>query len=215
MFQKAKDTFEKLKNPFGLPLHSICSKIALSVIILMILFLNVNAYFNFSGQYKFKNQMNDVYMNDFYHLGFKVRENMKPNDIVLMPNMCNCNISFIIEFLTFSGNRYVMTPLCDSCENMHAINRPDNKYFLSTDEVKEKIPSKTVIFDRYSIDYRKTFAPETVERVNKLFDKFDLNMLDSLNIRYIITNQELKPENLVKNAKKGDWYLYENMNFAK
>jgi hypothetical protein len=215
MFQKAKDIIEKLKNPFHLPSHTNNSKAALSFIIMLILFINMNAYFNFSNEYKLKNQMNDVYMNDFYHLGFKVRENMKSNDIVLMPNMCNCNISFIIEFLTFSGNRYVMTPLCDSCNNMYTINRPDNKYFLSAAEVKEKIPSKTVIFDRYSIDYQKTFAPENVERTNKLFDKFDLSMLDSLNIRYIITNQELNPKNLVKNAMHGDWFLYENMNLSK
>ena len=107
-----------------------------------------------------------------------------------------------------------MAPLCDSCQNMYTINRPDNKYFLSSDEVKEKIPSKTVIFDRYSIDYQKTFEPLTVERINKLFGNFDLNMLDSLTIRYIITNQELKPANLVKNARHGDWYVYENMNIV-
>jgi hypothetical protein len=141
----------------------------------------------------------------------EIRKTKSINDLVLIPNICNCNLNFLGEFDVFSGTRYMIVPICENCNTMLVGGHPENKPTISAKEVEVKIPSRAVIFDRYTIDYQKVFNPPTISQINLLFQKFDLSMLDSLNVNYVVSQQELIRDGLLLKKQIGQLMLYENL----
>jgi hypothetical protein len=193
-------------------LETIPYKYSQTIIPVVIIFivLNMVAYNGFSKAYTFKSQMNDVYMNDYYKAGFEIRKKHKPQGLVFMPGICNCNRAFIAEFLIFSGTRYTLLPICEGCNDHLVYGHPEKKLLINADEIDSIIPSRNVIFDRYAVDYQKTFNDSTARRIRQLYQKFDLNMLDSLRIDFVITPQDLEKENLNMIKQVGEVKVYEN-----
>jgi hypothetical protein len=200
---------EKLKNPFQLKETGLANVLFIALLSLLLIFHNLFTYSNFSTYYKYKNQMKDQWINTYYHFGFEIRKTMKPDDVVFMPNLCNCNLSFIIEFLVFSGNKYVMAPICENCTGL-SVKGIKDKYQISAEEIQKISPSRIVFFDRYQIDAKKSFNDTSLVQITKLFSKFDLSMLDSLNIKYVITSQPLTKESLELITEIGESKLYRN-----
>lgn len=186
------------------------SNIALPGITIIFLLLNLIAYAGFSKPFRYKNQMKDVYMNEYYKSGFEIRKRMKQDDIVFIPNLCNCNRAFIAEFLIFSGTRYTLIPVCENCNEHLVYGHPEKKSIITAEEIEKIIPSRNVFFDRYAVDYQKTFNDTTVRKIKQLYQKFDLNMLDSLNIHFVITPQDLDKQGLRIIKEIGEVKLYEN-----
>lgn len=182
-------------------------------ILFLFLILNYIAYRGFSKEYTYKAQMETVWMNDIYKLGFDVRKKVKPNDAVFIPNICNCNRGFLAEMMIFSGIRFTLVSVCEDCQDHIVHGHPEKKAYMPSGEIETLIPSRLVFFDRYAIDYQKTFNDSALAQINGLYQNFDLNMLDSLKIKFIITIQELDKPNLVKMNEQGQVKLYENLSF--
>lgn len=235
--EKALNQYDKLGNLLHLPQATALSKFVLVVVfVVLILPQNLYSYFNFSKDYRFSNlvqfgqwktdtqlmgeikagKYSDNYLNksnwlnDYYKMGFEIRKRMKPNDIVFMAGLCNCNRSFIGEFIIFSGTRYTLLPVCEKCNDHLVAHHPKNPPVMKAEEIEKSIPSRVVFFDRYAIDYTKTFNDSTVRRINQLYQKFDLNMLDSLNIKFVLVQQKLSKPTLNLIYQTDNLFLYEN-----
>ena len=190
-------------------------KMMLIIVALMFLFLNFYAYRGFSKDYTYKAQMNSIWVNDFYKLAFDIRKEVKPEDAVFIPNICNCNRAFLAEFMIFSGTKYTLVPVCENCNDHLITGHPENKATITAAEIETNIPSRLVFFNRYAVDYHKTFSDSAKRQINELYLKFDLTRIDSLAIHFIITTQELNKPGLREMNKLNEWYLYENMNIIK
>lgn len=200
---------EKLVNPFKLPEKNAQSNAVLGVVVVFFILMNFVSYKNFSKPYQSKKQLAE--MNDYYKIALEIRKTKKINDLVLIPNICNCNLNFFGEFEVLSGTRYMLMPVCENCNTMLVGGHPEKKSAITAKEIEEKIPSRAVIFDRYTIDYPKVFNPQTISQINLLFQKFDLIMLDSLNVNYIISQQALNRDGLLLKKQIGQLMLYENL----
>jgi hypothetical protein len=186
-------------------------KFILSVVVGIFLLMNYITYRGFSVDYTLKSQMNSQWMNDYYKLGFDIRKKMKPNDAVFMPNICNCNRGFFGEFMIFSGTRFTLIPVCEKCDDQLVVNHPEQHKTITASEIEKQIPSRLVFFDRYGVDYKKSFNSVPKRQINTLYQKFDLTMLDSLKVHFIISTQTLTKPGLVMLNKINDLILYENL----
>jgi hypothetical protein len=189
------------------------TKTIVTAVVFLFLILNFIAFRGFSEEYTYKAQMETVWMNDIYKLGFDVRKKVKPDDAIFIPNICNCNRGFLAEMMIFSGIRYTLVPVCENCQDHIVSGHPEKKAYMPSGEIETLIPSRLVFFDRYAIDYQKTFNDSALAQINGLYQNFDLNMLDSLKIKFIITIQELDRPDLVKMNEQGQVKLYENLSF--
>ncbi|MDF1548167.1 MAG: hypothetical protein P1P88_10125 [Bacteroidales bacterium] len=205
-----KSKWAKVTDFFSIKEYPELANTIVPGITVLFILLNLIAYTGFSKPFRYKNQMKDVYMNDYYKSGFEIRKRMKQGDIVFMPNLCNCNRAFIAEFLIFSGTRYTLIPVCENCNEHLVYGHPEKKSIITAEEIEKIIPSRNVFFDRYAVDYQKTFNDTTVRKIKQLYQKFDLNMLDSLNIHFVITPQDLEKPGLTLVKEIGEVKLYEN-----
>ncbi len=207
---KIKTFLDRFVNPFNLPSPNIKSLLVLGSVVLFLVIHNLYTYSKASKPYTFKYQLNEEkYMNDYYKLGFEIRKRMNPDDIVFAPAFCICNVSFNDEFTNFAGTRFLLIPLCENCNDQWVIG---HSYPLTSKEIEKDIPNRAVIFDRTVIEYNKTFNPEMIKKINNLFIKYDLNMLDSIGIRFIIFNKPIDHKGIEAVAKSGEWNLYMNNN---
>jgi hypothetical protein len=204
--------FERL---YAFPKDIKTGSIALGIIFSIVLLNNIYAYSSLSEKYSTSTQKQDIYFTDFYHVALKIRESRHPNDIVMMANVCNCNESFIQEFEVFSGTQFLLMNMCENCLKWPIKNHPEKRGDIDIDEIKQLNPSMTVLLDYIYIDYKKSFSKSTIEKSRKLFEKFELNMLDSLNVRYLVTQQEIKYNSLSLISKFGNMWLYQNSNARK
>ncbi len=188
----------------------------LCVLLIFFLLNNAAAYKSLAEPFKFENQMKVSNTSDLYQIALKIRETKKPDDIVFLPVLCyNGNESFLVEFEVFSGLKYMLMPVCDSCPTLGAINfpKPRTKGYTVA-EIEKMNPSKIVLFEYTVINYKKSFNDSSKVQIDKLFNKFDLTMLDSLRVKYIISTDKvpLNKENLKLTYQKGELQLYQNMN---
>ena len=211
-YQKFKDFFNINTQKFP-QLQFNFRVIAIALIAIFIL-NNFKAYKGFSKEFKTKAQLNDVYMTDLYHAALKIRETSNYNNTVFIPFVCNSNLSFINEFEVFSGTRYLLMPVCDSVPPWYMINHPQKLSYLTSDSVAVYSPTKFVYFDHLGLDFQKSFNKPTQQYLDSLIRGFKLNYLDSLNIKYVIVNQELKHENLELIYTKNQTLLYLNKSMS-
>jgi hypothetical protein len=214
------NTNQNKQNSFFVKLYAFPNKMGMVAIIIAIIFsmaiLNhLYAYSSLSKKYSSTAQKQEMYFTDYYKIALKIRESRQINDLVMIANICNCNESFIQEFEVFSGTQYLIMNMCENCLKWPVKNHPVNRGDIEISEIKKLNPTMTVLFDYIYIDYKKTFSKSTIRKSRSLFEKFDLNMFDSLNVRYVVAQQEIKYKTLNLISQYGNIWLYENSNAIK
>lgn len=179
----------------------------LSLLMLFVISYNLNVYSRFKQPYKFTTQWKQT--NAVYKLAAEIRKNHNINDKIFIEAYCESSDGqFPTMIATYSGVYDIMLRLCDKA-SMRVKKHPEGKKRITYEEIKDKGTFGFVIVHSTVIDYERSFAPTVISNFKNLYKP---EALDSIGIRYIISQRNLKEKFPQLELKKteGNLFLFEH-----
>jgi len=183
----------------------------LSVFMFFAIAYNINVYTHFKKPYTFAVQWAKT--EPVYKLAAEIRKNHDINDKIFIEAYCESSDGqFPTMIATYSGVYDIMLRLCDKA-SMRVKKHPQGKRRITYEEIKDRGTFGFVIVHSTVIDYKRSFAPTVINNFKNLYQP---EALDSIGIRYIISQRNLKEKFPQLELKKteGNLFLFEH-NFKK